>query len=93
MKNVSGKTVNLVNQLNGPTLESLRRIWEDALERKIEDETQSFFDNGGDSLGATIILSRIKQEFNVELSLEDFFNHPALNDLLDVVELRHREAE
>jgi acyl carrier protein len=93
MKDSIGNTVNLSpNSPDDRALESLRAIWVDALEKEIEDESRSFFDNGGDSLGAMTVLNRIKLNFNIEISLEDFFNYPTLNELVTIVDLRHQDA-
>jgi acyl carrier protein len=40
-----------------------------------------FFELGGDSLLATRVLSAISREFFVELSFEDFVEHPSPNAL------------
>jgi amino acid adenylation domain-containing protein len=40
-----------------------------------------FFDLGGDSLLASRLVSRIRGEFGVEVSIADVFNHPAVAEL------------
>ena len=68
--------------------EKLRNLWIEALEGQIEDENLSFFDNGGDSLGTTILLSRIQEEFDVLISLEEFFDNPTLSELEEIIAQR-----
>jgi acyl carrier protein len=62
-------------------LSSLTLIWEEALGEKITIWSGSFFDNGGDSMGATIVLVEIKAQFEVNVTLEDFFDAPSLTML------------
>jgi acyl carrier protein len=76
------------NAANGYTLEVLKQIWNEALERNTVNEALSFFDNGGDSLGATIVLSKIRENLDVTISLEDFFDNPTLKELAIVIERR-----
>jgi acyl carrier protein len=65
--------------------EQLEQIWLDALEQDSGDPTASFFDRGGDSLGATILLIGIKEAFGVDISLEEFFDNPTLSGLAGVI--------
>ena len=67
----------------------IEAIWREALERPIKDATASFFDNEGDSLGATIVLISLKDRFGVDISLEEFFDAPTIPGLAAAV-LRHR---
>ncbi len=41
----------------------------------------NFFDLGGHSLMATQLVSRVREEFNVEISLRDFFHKPTIESL------------
>jgi phthiocerol/phenolphthiocerol synthesis type-I polyketide synthase E len=41
----------------------------------------NFFELGGDSLKAMVLLKRIKKEFNISLSLKEFFNFQTLGDV------------
>jgi polyketide synthase PksN len=43
--------------------------------------TDNFFDLGGDSLKAMILLKRIKTDFGVALSLDDFFESANIRDI------------
>lgn len=93
MKEVKTMSKDAANEIpDSETFDVLRRIWIEALDGQIENETLSFFENGGDSLGATIVLTRIKQDFNMEFSLEDFFDYPTLSDLVEVIERRRNQS-
>lgn len=63
----------------------LKSIWSEALEKPISDEHATFFDNGGDSMGVTSVLINIKDEFQVDISLETFFEDPTLQGLLETI--------
>ncbi|UCH96001.1 MAG: polyketide synthase dehydratase domain-containing protein, partial [Candidatus Aminicenantes bacterium] len=63
------------------TQEKLANIWQHLLgieQVGIEDD---FFELGGDSLKATAMISKIKQEFNTDISLREIFNSPQIKDL------------
>jgi acyl carrier protein len=51
----------------------LARIWSELLEKPIGSVTANFFDLGGHSLLAVMLLMRIKEEFGVELSVDDVY--------------------
>jgi amino acid adenylation domain-containing protein len=51
-----------------------------------------FFELGGHSLLATQLISRVRQAFECELDLRDFFDHPTVAGLARVVEERHRDG-
>lgn len=52
---------------------------------------ETFVDLGGDSLAAMLCISRIRKEFGVELSVEDFFSGDATTKGLSelIVALTH----
>ncbi|MBQ1117161.1 non-ribosomal peptide synthetase [Streptomyces sp. C3-3] len=54
----------------------LRRIFEEVLHSEDVDVEANFFELGGHSLQATKLVSRIRSEFDAELPLRDFFEHP-----------------
>lgn len=55
---------------------ALARIWEDLIGVPVADVSQDLFALGGDSLLAVRILGRIRETFQVELSLDDLFLGP-----------------
>lgn len=72
------------------TYDSLRRIWLSALEREDADDSLTFFDNGGDSLATMAVITAIKDEYGVALTLEEFFDYATLPELTRLVNERRR---
>jgi aryl carrier-like protein len=58
--------------------ESLVRIWSDCLEVEPIGIRDNFFDFGGHSLRATRVLTRVRAEFGVELTLTALFKTPTI---------------
>lgn len=50
----------------------------------------NFFEIGGHSISAVKIISKLRETFIVEISLQEFFNHLILKDLIDLV---HRKKQ
>jgi len=59
----------------------LIRIWEDVLGTDGIGIYDHFFDAGGHSLKAMLLVGKIHQEFNVKLSLQDVFHLPVLAEM------------
>jgi len=57
-----------------PIEETLARLWREVLKLEQVGIQDNFFNLGGHSLIAIKLVTRIRTEFNVELSLADFFN-------------------
>jgi|GEM_PF-4243985 len=55
----------------------LKSIWLDVLQLDDINDDESFFTRGGNSLKATLLIARIKDEFSVDLSVQDFFRKPS----------------
>ncbi|PSK90431.1 amino acid adenylation domain-containing protein [Taibaiella chishuiensis] len=60
---------------------SLLDIWKDILKRKNIGISDNFFESGGQSLRAMILVSRIQKIFAVEISLKDIFSYPTVHAL------------
>ncbi|MEH1779522.1 MAG: SDR family NAD(P)-dependent oxidoreductase [Nostoc sp.] len=65
---------------------TIARIWQQILGINQIGIHDSFFDLGGHSLLATQLLSRLRQEFQVNLSLHSFFEAPTIIDQALIVE-------
>lgn len=48
-------------------------IWEDILDRKMISINESFFELGGDSIKAINLLNRVQKQYNLQISVVDFF--------------------
>ena len=63
----------------------LIEIWTDALEKPVTDPEATFFDNDGDSMGATIVIISIQERLQVEITIEEFFDDPSVPGLMRAV--------
>ncbi|ASA21625.1 non-ribosomal peptide synthetase [Paenibacillus donghaensis] len=61
--------------------QKVKEIWEQSLGIEITDGQETFFELGGHSLLATQILFVLNKTFRMELSLQQFFDHPTVDDL------------
>ncbi len=61
---------------------TLEQLWISFFGRSVIHREDNFFDMGGDSMMALRMLGRIHKTFNVELSIRDFFDNPAINQLV-----------
>jgi FkbH-like protein len=61
--------------------EVLARIWSECLAVEPIGATDNFFDFGGQSLIATRILSRVRTEFGIEMSLTNLFERPTVREM------------
>jgi non-ribosomal peptide synthetase component F len=61
--------------------EKLTQIWEEILGIERVGCNDNFFELGGHSLKATILVSRVHKEFNVELPLREIFKTPTIKEL------------
>ncbi len=70
-----------------PVEEEMARIWASVLGVECVSVHDNFFDIGGHSLGATQIISRLREAFHVELPLRNLFETPTVAGLAESVEL------
>jgi acyl carrier protein len=63
------------------TEEQLVEIWQEVLNREQIGIKDNFFDIGGHSLLATQVVSRIREQFNVELALSVLFEDPTVEGI------------
>jgi len=61
--------------------EALARIWSECLAIEPIGAKDNFFDFGGHSLLATRVLTRVRSEFGVELSLTNLFERPTVEEM------------
>lgn len=63
----------------------LKKIWEDILGVDEIGISHNFFELGGHSLKATLLMSKVLNEFNVELSLNQIFKNPTIKGLANII--------
>jgi acyl carrier protein len=63
------------------TEEGVAKIWQEVLRRERIGADDNFFDLGGHSLLATQVISRIREQFHVELPIRSMFDHPTITGL------------
>jgi acyl carrier protein len=61
-------------------------IWREVVGTATVGVRDNFFDLGGHSLMATQVVSRMREAFDVELSLSEFFERPTVAQLAELVE-------
>lgn len=74
-----------------PVTETERRlmgIWQEVLQTGQPDLDANFFELGGDSLLATRIVVRVRDEFGIEVPLRTLFARPTLRELANCLETR-----
>ncbi|WP_143021615.1 non-ribosomal peptide synthetase, partial [Paenibacillus sp. OK060] len=68
------------------TEQTLASIWSEILGVEKISATASFFDLGGHSLKAISVVSAIRKELGVEISLQELFQKPILKELATVID-------
>ena len=68
------------------TERAIAGIWQEVLRRPNISSDANFFELGGHSLSATQVVSRIRQQCNVEIALRLLFESPKLSDLARAVD-------
>ncbi|MEC4812177.1 MAG: amino acid adenylation domain-containing protein [Scytonema sp. PMC 1069.18] len=77
-----------------PTEETLAAIWVEVLGLEQVSIYDNFFDLGGHSLLATQVMSRIRQSFDVNMSLRQLFETPTIAELADgIIQLQTENTE
>ena len=69
-----------------PTEAELAALWSEILGSDGFGVHDNFFDSGGHSLTATQLVTRIRRNFAVEISLRDFLKYPTIAGLAELVE-------
>jgi amino acid adenylation domain-containing protein len=69
-----------------PTEEALARIWADVLKLDQVGIHDNFFELGGHSLLATSLISRIREDFQIDLALRTLFEQPTISVVASLIE-------
>src|SRR5436853_7431842 len=67
---------------------SIAEIWTDVLKKEPIALHDDFFELGGHSLTGLRAVSRMREEFGIDISVRDLFTSPTLSSLADLVENR-----
>jgi amino acid adenylation domain-containing protein len=73
-----------------PVEASVAEMWREVLRVERVGVEDNFFELGGHSLLATQIISRMREAFQVEIALHQFFEHPRVSELAQLVEMTDR---
>jgi amino acid adenylation domain-containing protein/FkbM family methyltransferase len=71
------------------TEEKLVTLWEDILNKNSIGVNEDFFELGGHSLKATLLISRIYKEMQVEIDLGSVFLNPTIEKLAKIISESH----
>jgi amino acid adenylation domain-containing protein len=74
------------------TEEQLAAIWSELLELEKVSVEDNFFELGGDSMISILMLTRIRETFEVALSLRSLFETPSIAGLAETIEALRRTA-
>src|SRR6185503_4156965 len=66
--------------------EKLVKIWSELLGIEQLGVRDNFFDAGGHSLLAARLISRVRQEFEIELALRSIFEAPTIEKLAQIIQ-------
>jgi natural product biosynthesis luciferase-like monooxygenase protein/FkbM family methyltransferase len=69
----------------------LAQMWADMLKVGRVGIRDDFFEAGGHSLTATQFVSRVRAQFNVDLTLRDFLRSPTIEGMAEIIRQRDRE--
>ena len=69
-------------EINELTIKNkLKAIWEELLGVEDISFTDNFISLNGDSILASMVISRIKDEYAVELPIQSFLDHPTIDQM------------
>ncbi|RWQ71093.1 non-ribosomal peptide synthetase [Bacillus cereus] len=78
---------------NNKSTKHILMIWENFLGKINIEENDNFFELGGNSLLAAQIVAQIKHEFNVQISLREFYSIPTLKGISDKILKKSRKIQ
>ncbi|MDA0349996.1 MAG: amino acid adenylation domain-containing protein [Verrucomicrobia bacterium] len=73
--------------------EELQNIWIEVLGASSANPAKSFFEMGGNSLTATLVIARLRKTLKVEIPIREFFNSPTIKGVADYINREFGELE
>ena len=64
----------------------LTQLWKNVLKVPVIGTDHNFFEIGGHSLMATQVISRVREQFRVELAMRVLFERPTVSALADAID-------
>jgi acyl carrier protein len=92
LENAPAQEVGSTEAPRSVTEEIVAGIWGEVLRLERVDLHTSFFDQGGHSLLAVRVLSRIRKSLDIDLSLGSLFESPTVSELARRIDERHLQA-
>jgi acyl transferase domain-containing protein/2-polyprenyl-3-methyl-5-hydroxy-6-metoxy-1,4-benzoquinol methylase/acyl carrier protein len=94
MKQRQGKASGQNTRFTNEMQRVIANMWEDITGVRQLEMQSNFFEIGGDSLLATQLISRVRDIYQVEIPLRDFFEQPTIEALSNLVEVAlHQQKE
>ena len=78
---------------NHPVEGFLQNLWRDILELEQVGRNESFFSLGGNSLLATLVLTRARAQFKLDLAIRDLFEAPSIGEFAARIASLQSEAK
>jgi NAD(P)-dependent dehydrogenase (short-subunit alcohol dehydrogenase family)/acyl carrier protein len=82
----------VLNEGNDPELAAVLEIWKDLLANNEIAPTDNFFELGGHSLMGTMVATRIRDRFGVELTLRTLFEAPTPQAVAEIIRASRQSA-
>jgi phthiocerol/phenolphthiocerol synthesis type-I polyketide synthase E len=83
---------DVLNEGDNPELDAVLEIWKDLLANNEIAPTDNFFELGGHSLMGTMVATRIRDQFGVELTLRTLFEAPTPQAVAEVIRASRQSA-
>lgn len=73
------------------TIEEIKEIWKEILESDEELETNvSFFELGGNSMLATLMIENVNEKFSTDLELVDIYENNTIEQFVALIESKRK---
>ncbi|WP_051287456.1 non-ribosomal peptide synthetase [Paenibacillus taiwanensis] len=79
-------------ELTSETEKSLALIWQEVLNLDRIGADDHFFDQGGHSLKAAMLVNRVREQFGVNLQLSEVFQYPTLSEMASRIDTLEPES-